>query len=178
MPLRRLISRDRPEWGPEEPERVRRELLSRLDPWSYWVAALSDDEAGDFAVVGTTGGFDIAVCGLAGSFNVEGDRATVGETPIRGLKELHSEARRLKAKLGNAEVYSGVAPVVCLSRATAGAPISVRGVRVVALVDLIPEITRRERMLVPNRAQKGAEALGTVLRSGLLAGPEAEGDEE
>jgi len=178
MPLRRLIVRDQPEWGPEEPERVLRELLSKLDPWSYWVAALSEDQAGDFAVVGTTGAFVIAVCGLAGPFNVEGDKATVGGAPIRGLREIRSEARRLKAKLGNAEVYSDVTPLVCLSRAAAGAPIAVRGVRIVALVDLVPEITRRERALLPNRAQRGAEALGTVLRSVRGGQPVSEGDEE
>ena len=178
MPFRRLISRDRPGWGPEEPERVRRKLLSRLDPWSYWVAALPAEGPGDFAVVGTTGAFLIAVWGLEGPFHVDGDKATVGGEPIGGLKEIRSEARRLKGKLLDAAVFAEVSPVVCLSRATAGAPLTVRGVRILGLADLISEITRRDRVLLPNRAQHGAEALGTVLRSDLVAGPNAEGGEE
>jgi hypothetical protein len=178
MPLRRTISRDSPGWGPEELQRVRRVLLARLDPWSYWVAELPNEASGDLAVVGTTGAFVIAVCGLAGRFHVEGDRATVGGRPIRGLKGLRSEARRASGRLANAEVYSDAAPVACLSRAAAGAPIDVHGVRILALADLVSEITRRERVLQPSRARKGAEALGTVLRSELggLAAPGAEKD--
>jgi hypothetical protein len=178
MPLGRVLSRDRPEWGPEEPERVRRELLTRLDPWSYWIAALPAAGPGDFAVVGTTGAFVVAVWGLAGQFHVDKDRASVGGKPIGGLREVRSEARRLKAKLADAAVFSDVSPIVCLSHATAGAPLTVRGVRIVGLADLISEITRHERVLLPNRAQRGAEALGTVLRSARGGQPTSEGDEE
>lgn len=174
MPLKRSLSRNRPEWGPEEADRVRRELLARLDPWSFWVAVLPEGESADLAVVGTSGAFAIAVCGLAGALHAEDDKLTVGGRPVRGLKEMRTAARRTKGKLLDAAVFTDVVPIVCLSRAAAGAPLTVRGVRVVGLVDLVAEITNRERALLPNRAQRGAQALGTVLASGQGARPEVE----
>jgi hypothetical protein len=49
---------------------------------------------------------------------------------------------------------------------------------VVGLVDLVQEITGRERTLLPNRAQRGAQALGTVLSSGQGARPQVEDSQE
>lgn len=173
-----MLARDQPEWGPEEIERVGRELLARLDPWSYWLAVLSADAFGDFAVVGTTGAFLVAVCGLEGPFHAEGDRLTVGGRPLGGLREARGAARRAKAKLHDAAVFTEVRPLICLSRAIAGAPLSVRGVRVVGLADLVSEITSRESTLVASRAKRGAEVLGRVLSTGTGARSEREGEGE
>jgi hypothetical protein len=174
----RRSSRDRQEWGPEEGDRVRHQLLARLDPWSYWVAATPEGEFADFAVVGTSGAFAVAVCGLQGAFHADGDRLTVGGRPVVGLREIRGSARRMRGKLSNAAVFADVTPIVCLSRAAAGAALTVRGVRVVGLVDLVQEITGRERTLLPNRAQRGAQALGTVLSSGQGARPQVEDSQE
>lgn len=128
--------------------------------------------------MGTTGVFLVAVCGLDGSFHAEGDRLTVGGRPLRGLREARGAARRTKAKLHEAAVFTEVRPVICLSRAIAGAPLSARGVRVVGLADLVSEITSRESTLLEGRAKRGAEVLGRVLSAGQGARAKREDESE
>jgi hypothetical protein len=159
---------------PEEVDRVRRELIARLDPWSYWVADPASDVPGDLAVVGTTGGFLILVCGHDGYLDARGERLFVDDKPVHGFRDVKVGARRMRSKLAGRAVYTEVVPMICLSRARAGASRTVKGVRVVRMEDLITEVAGREKMLSANRAQRGAEAVGTVAATGQGALPDVE----
>jgi len=153
------LQRALPEGGAEDAARLGREL-SRLDPWSYWVVPLPRERVGDFLVVGTTGAFLVAVCGSEGRVSGNGSRVKVGRRPVRGLSRVRRAARRLRGRLAQVAVYTEVEPVVCLTRAVAGAPRRVRDVLVVGLPDLVREITGRPKALVPSRARRAAESLG------------------
>ncbi len=162
-------------WGPEETDLVLREL-ARLDPWSFWIARVRADEVGDVVVVGTTGGFLIGVCGLEGYLLAEGDRLTVDGKPVDGIRELRKAARNAHHRLGAAAVFTDVVPILCLTRAFAGAPRTVKDVRVLRAEDLVGEIVNRERTLRSNRAEKGARILGDPLPRQQGARPDV-GDE-
>lgn len=170
----RSLRDPRPDRVPEEVDRVRRELIGRLDPWSYWVAAPSPDVPGDLAVVGTTGGSLILVCGFEGYLDARGDRLFVDGKPLGGFREAKIGAKRMRSKLAGRAVYTEVLPMICLSRAVAGASRTVKGVRVVRMEDLASEIAGREKTLSANRARRGAEALGTVAVTGQGARPDVE----
>lgn len=148
--------------GAEDVRQVLREL-ARLDPWSFWAARMREDEVGDVAVVGTTGAFLISVFGFEGYLGGEGERLTVGGRPIGGLRGLRKAARKAGHHLGAAAVFTDVVPIVCLTRAVAGSPRTVKGVRVMRLEDLVGEIVNRERSLRPSRAEKGVRVLGDPL---------------
>jgi hypothetical protein len=163
--LRRLLG-DEPQWDPRDVDRVQRELLTRLDPWSYWVVRLPDTESAQLAVVGTTGAFAIAVNGLEGYLEAEGERLSVGGQRVRGFREVRTAARRIEGRLAAAATFTDVVPLLCLSRAVAGGPRTARDVRVVRLEDLAGEIGGRARALHPNRAKRGAVSLGGVVTSG------------
>ncbi|MFB3738831.1 MAG: hypothetical protein ACE14W_07675 [Candidatus Velamenicoccus archaeovorus] len=155
-------------------DRVRRELIARLDPWSYWVVDPAAEVGGDLAVVGTTGGFLLAVCGLDGYLEAGGDRLSVDGAPVLGFREVKAGAKRVRSMLAGRAVFTEVVPMICLSRAKAGTSRTVRGVRVVRLEDLASEVAGREKTLSANRAQRGAEAVGTVVASGQGALPDVE----
>ncbi len=162
MPLRELLQRARPDAAAGDVARLARDL-SRLDPWSFWVVPTEPEEIGEFTVVGTTGAFLVAACGLEGYVSGDGARLGVAGRPVRGLVEVRRAARRQRGRLASAAVFTEVEPVVCLTRAVAGAPRRVRGVLVLPLADLVRGITDREKVLLPNRARRGAESLGLVL---------------
>jgi hypothetical protein len=174
MSLSGMLRGPRPDREPEEVERVRRELIGRLDPWSYWVAKPAPDVSGDLAVVGTTGGFLILVCGYEGYLDAQDDRLTIDGKRVRGFREAKVGAKRMKSKLAGRAVYTEVVPMICLSRAVAGASRTVKGVRVVRLEDLAADVAGREKTLSANRAQRGADAVGTVVVTGQGARPDVE----
>jgi hypothetical protein len=165
----------RPEWGPEEPDRVIREL-GRLDPWSFWVARVRDGDAGDLAVVGTTGAFLISICGLEGYLAEERGRLAIGDRPLTGIREIRRAARSAEHRLGASAVFTEVEPIVCLTRAVAGRSRTTRGVRVVRLEDLVGEITSRPRTVRAERAERGAAVLGDVIHK--ANGVRAEDDDQ
>ncbi|HZD80149.1 MAG TPA: hypothetical protein VE646_08935 [Actinomycetota bacterium] len=156
---------------------MRRELVGRLDPWSYWVVDLGHELPADLAVVGTTGAFGILVDGREGYLEADGGKLSVDRRPISGFRDAKTAAKRLRSRLGQAAVYTEVVPMICLSRAVAGASRTIRGVRVVRLQDLAGEIAGREKSLSANRARRGAEALGSVVATGQGARPEVEDPE-
>lgn len=159
MPLRELLQRARPDAAAGDAARLAREL-SRLDPWSFWVVPTAPEEIGEFTVVGTTGAFLVAACGLEGYLSGDGGRLDVAGRPVRGLVEVRRAARRFRGRLASSAVFTDVVPILCLTQAAAGAPRIVRGVLVVSVVDLVREITDRERVLLPSRAMRAAESLG------------------
>lgn len=145
--------------------------LARLDPWSFWAVAL-EDEGADYAVIGRTGAFAIALVGLEGYVEPSRRGLRVGEVELGGFREIARAARRLHGRLLRASAFTDVEPVLCLTRAVAGAPRVVRGVRVVRVADLATEIVGRAHALDPSTARRAAESLGRVLRGGAGA-PEA-----
>lgn len=150
-----------PSVQPADAARLRRELL-RLDPWSFWTVEIESDAT--FAVLGVTGAFAIAPCGLGGYLVAEGRKLLVDGVPVGGFRELRRVAKRLRGELiGIGASSRGVVPVLCLTRAVAGAPRDHGGVRVVRARDLAREITDRERVLDPSTAERLASRIGRVL---------------
>jgi hypothetical protein len=142
-----------------------RTALARLDPWAFWSVRLEGDLGADYAVVGTTGAFAIAICGLEGYAEPAGDGLHIGGAKVTGFREVKQAARSLRGRLLRASVFTAVEPIICLTRAVAGTSRTVRGVRVVRLEDLPAVIGGRQRTLDQGTARFGAEALGTVLPS-------------
>ena len=148
--------------GADDVERVLREF-ARLDPWSFWVARVREGDVGDVAVVGSTGAFLISIFGFEGYLGGKRERPTVDGRPIADLRGLRKAARKAGQHLGASAVFTDVTPMVCLTRAMAGSPRTVKGVRIVRLEDLVGEIVNRERSLRPSRAERGARVLGDPL---------------
>jgi hypothetical protein len=136
--------------------------LARLDPWSFWAApAGSDEEVAAVSVAGVTGVFLIAVVPLEGYLSVEGRRAAVDGVPLRGFRGVRKQARRLLERMRAGHVFiDHVEPIICLTRAAAGAPRSMRGVTVLAREHLSSHIAGRQRILIPNQAKKAARVIG------------------
>lgn len=135
--------------------------LERLDPYTFWI--LPRDGAADFVVVGTTGAFLIAAVPMLGTADVHRGRLQVDGAPLSGVRRLRAEAKRLQLTLSEVTVPVRVEPVFCLTHATAGAPRSDRGVRVVHRRDLAKDMADRPHILPRLRAQRGARALGMHL---------------
>lgn len=165
MALRRRPPRARP--SPED-HRLARAELARLDPWSFWAVAL-EDEGVDYAVLGRTGAFAITLVGLEGYAEPSRQGLRIGDVELGGFREVSRAARRLHGWLLEASAFARVEPVLCLTRAVAGGPRTVRGVRVVRLADLAAEIVGRPHAMDPSTARRAAEALGPVLRGGAGA---------
>lgn len=166
-------------WTHGDPDRRQRDAgrvareLRRLDPWSYWIVPAPAEEFGDFIVVGTTGAFLVMVVPTDGYAETTGRKLKVEGKKVAGLPALRRSARRIRGRLAVSSVFVEVEPVACLTRAPAGAPRTVGGVRAVPVPELVHDITRREKVLLPNRARKGAESLGLAIQ----AKPELEGTE-
>jgi hypothetical protein len=160
-------------WGEEDHRRLRA-ALAKLDPWSFWCVALEPGHGAEYAVVGTTGAFAIAICGLEGYLEPEGDRLRVGHAEVGGFREVKRAAKAVKNRLLGASTFTEVEPVICLTRAVAGTSRTVRGVRVVRLEDLHLEIADRERGLDMGTARRGAEALGRLIPSASATGSDEE----
>lgn len=170
MPLFRRARRPTPTEGDH---RVLRSALGALDPWSFWAVRLDDGDV-DYAVLGTTGAFAVAIVGLEGFAEPSGNGLRIGGAEVGGFREVVRGARRLHGRLLEASVFADVQPVLCLTRATAGSSRSIREVLVVRLEDLAAEISGRPRSLDPGTARRAAEALGPVLRSASGGRPDVE----
>jgi hypothetical protein len=165
--------RSTPPAGPEDVAVLRRVLL-RLDPWAFWAVELEPASGASFAVLGVTGAFAIAACGLEGYLVVEGRRFLVDGRAIGGFRDAKRAAKALRGRLINiGSANTDVTPVIVLTRASAGAPRERRGVLVLRPEDVVPAITRRERVLDPSTAERLARQLGPV-----VAGPVDPREEE
>jgi hypothetical protein len=133
--------------------------LGRLDAYSFFVLP-GHDWSADFAVVGTTGGFLVLVCDLAGVARVGGWRPIVGSEPVTGVRRLRAGARRFTARLADAAMFATVQPIVCLTDAIAGPPVDGTGVRFTTVEDLAHEVSARPAANSHSRAQAAARALG------------------
>lgn len=144
-------------------EPLRREL-QRLDPWAFWAVELDPRFGAPFGVLGVTGAFVVAACGLEGYLVAEGRRLLVEGARVGGFREVKRAAKRVRAALiGIGASSEAVVPMLCLTRAVAGAPRDHAGVRVIRPQDLLPEITNRDRTLDPSTAERLAGRLGRVL---------------
>ncbi len=157
----------------EEDRRLLREALARLDPWTFWSVPLAGAGA-DFAVVGTTGAFAIAICPLEGYAEPGRRGLSVSGVEITGFKEATRAARKIHGRLLEASTFAHVEPMLCLTRAVAGSSRTIRGVRVVRLEDVATDIGGRARTLDPTTAKRGAEALGKPIASSSGPRPEVE----
>ena len=155
----------------DEDHRLLRSALGALDPWSFWAVRLDDPDV-DYAVLGTTGAFAVAIVGLEGFAEPSGDGLRIGGVEVGGFREVARGTKRLHGRLLEASAFADVHPVLCVTRATAGSSRTVRGVRVVRLEDLAAEIAGRPRSLDPSTARRAAETLGPVLRG--ASGPRPE----
>lgn len=138
--------------------------LARLDAYSFWtVPAGALSKAGDVIVVGTTGVFLVAAWPAPGAFSLSRGRPVVEGRPIPGIRALRGDAKRLGAKLSSASVTGSVTPVVVLTNGVVGMPREVRGVRVLALADLVKDLAARPRALELMRVQRAARVLGVEI---------------
>lgn len=137
--------------------------LAMLDPFSFWVVPADLRSAGDLIVVGTTGAFLIQVCDRKGKFGLSGGIPAIEHRAVPGLRGVRVAARHVRATLGRASVFVDVEPVVCLTDAVMGAPVTAKGVRFLHARDLATDLSARPRILEQGRAQRGARALGVKL---------------
>jgi hypothetical protein len=134
--------------------------LGTLDPVSYWTVPAGDGSSGDVVVAGVTGVFLVAAYDRDGVFTADRGKGRVDGKAIPGLRGLRKDARKLAAALTDAQVFADVEPIVCLTRATIGAPRTVDGVRIVGLAGLTKDLTSRPTRVQHARAQRVARALG------------------
>jgi hypothetical protein len=137
--------------------RVTKEL-GRLDPWTFWTVPVGDD----LVVAGSTGVFLVRVEEQEGTLEARGRRISIGAVRI-SLRGLRAAAKRLGSTLTGGSVFIEPEPVLCLTRATTGAPRTVAGVRLVHVDALAGDIARREKVLPPTRAQRAARLLGMTI---------------
>jgi len=157
------IRGERPvEWPREHHDLVRKEL-AKLDPWSYRVAVMDPSIGAEYAAVGSSGAFVIAISGAEGYVEPKGSGVTIDGQPLKGVRRVAKAAKKAKGLLLDKHVFVDVVPILCLTKAAAGVSRTVSGVRVVRLADLASEISRRPRTLEVDSAKKGAAALGKVL---------------
>ncbi|HEY7668158.1 MAG TPA: hypothetical protein VIE12_08550 [Actinomycetota bacterium] len=134
--------------------------VGTLDPVSFWTVPAASASSGDLVIAGVTGVFLVAAYDREGVLTVDRGKPRVDGKPIPGLRGVRKDAKRLGSTLTAAQVFADVEPVVCLTRATVGAPRTVLGVRVVGLGDLTKDLTRRPTRIQHARAQRVARALG------------------
>jgi hypothetical protein len=132
--------------------------LGRLDAYSFFVLPGQEWHA-DFAVLGTTGAFLVAVCDLPGVAHV-GRRPTIGDAHVPGLRKVRAGVRRLSGRLVSSAMLGQIEPIVCLTEAIAGPPVAAAGVCFVKAADLARYISARPRVQSHTRAQAAARALG------------------
>jgi hypothetical protein len=136
------------------------EELGRLDPWNFWFALPPDPGLGDAVVVGVTGGYLIRVDDRPGYLTVDGSKASIGSARVTGLWSHRRAARRLGRWFTGRNVFVDVDPVLCLSRANAAGPRTVRGVTIVAREHLSSALASGEQRVAQLHAKKAAKALG------------------
>jgi hypothetical protein len=132
--------------------------LGRLDAWSFWSVPRMDH----VVVAGTTGVFLIVPEIREGLLEVDGRGLVIGGEDIR-LRPIRTAAKRLRNELGSGAVGAEIEPVLCLIRATTGAPRAVQGVRIAPIGTLAADIARREKVLPPVRAQRVVRTLGMTV---------------
>ena len=132
--------------------------LGRLDAWSFWIVP-GDDHV---VVAGTTGIFLVVPEAGEGIVEADGRRVQVGGRPVR-VRPVRAAARRLRSQLGTGAVGARIEPILCLTRATAGGPRDVGGVRIVPVRGLAADIARRDKVLPVTRAQRVARTLGMTV---------------
>ncbi len=137
--------------------------LGRLDPWSYWTIPVGSRDPGDLIVVGATGAYLVFVDETGGYLEMKGRSATVGGRTLKGFRGMRKAAIAVGRKLSAATVSVQVEPILCLTMATAGAPRTVKGVRLVQNSDIAADISKRPRKLEVPRAQRAARVLGMQL---------------
>jgi hypothetical protein len=158
---------------PEDEARLAR-LLLRLDPWAFWSVALEPGAGASFAVLGVTGAFVVAPCGLEGYLVAEGRHLLVDGVRVGGFREVVRAGRALRGKLiGIGASTEQVTPLIVLTRAHAGGPREHAGVRVLRPDDVVPTITARDHVLDPSTAERLAGRLGPPLTRPGPDGPEA-----
>lgn len=136
--------------------------LRRLDAYSFFVLPAQEWHA-DFAVLGTTGAFLIAVCDLPGVAHIGGRRPTIGDEHVPDLRKLRAGARRLSGRLVNGAMFASIEPMVCLTQAIAGPPADAAGVRFVKVGDIARDISARPGVQSHTRAQAAARVLGVTV---------------
>ncbi len=136
--------------------------LRRLDAYSFFVLPAQEWHA-DFAVLGTTGAFLIAVCDLPGVAHIGGRRPTVGDSHVSNLRKLRAGARSLSGRLVNGAMFASIEPVMCLTEAIAGPPAEAAGVRFVKVSDIARDISARPGVQSHTRAQAAARVLGVTV---------------
>lgn len=130
----------------------------RLDAWSFWSVPAADH----VVVAGTTGVFLVVPDIHEGYLEATGRRVRIGPERIR-LGPFRTATARLRDRLGSGAVGVDIQPVLCLTRAAAGAPRTVQGVRIVTLDGLAADIARREKVMQPVRAQGVVRMLGMTV---------------
>jgi hypothetical protein len=136
--------------------------LRRLDPYSFFPLP-GQRWGGLFVVVGTTGSFLIGACDHQGVARIEGLRPTVGSHGVGGLRKLRRGSKALERKLVAASMPGEVVPMMCLTHAIAGPPVTTAGVRFATVRDLAKDISARPSVQANTRAQSAARALGVQL---------------
>ena len=136
--------------------------LGRLVAYSFF-ALPAEEWHGDFAVLGTTGAFLIAVCDLPGVAHFGGRRPTIGDAHVPGLRKLRAGARRLSGRLVNGAMFARIEPMVCLIEAIAGPPAEAAGVHFVKVGDIARAISARPRVQSHTKAQAAARVLGVTV---------------
>jgi hypothetical protein len=155
MPLFRVA----PPPDPEDVTLLARELR-KLDPWAFWPVELDPRRGASFAVLGVTGAFVAAPCGLDGYLVAQGGKLLVDGRRVGGFRDVKRAARFVHGKLlGIGAATSTVVPMLVLTRARAGAPREHAGVRVLRPEDLLPAITAGEHVLDPSTAERLANRL-------------------
>ena len=137
--------------------------LAKLDPFGYWTVPTGSGSRADVVVAGVTGVFLIAAYDRPGVMTVERGKPRVAKKAVPGLRNLKKDAKGLAAVLTASQVFAQVEPVVCLTRATVGAPRTVGGVRVVGVDALTKDLTGRPATVPHARAQRVVRALGMRL---------------
>jgi hypothetical protein len=134
--------------------------LGTLDPVSFWTVPAGTGSSGDLVVAGVTGVFLVAAYDRPGVLTVDRGKPRVDGKVVPGLRGLRKDARKLAAALTDAQVFADVEAVVCLTRATVGAPRTTGGVRVVGVDGLTKDLAARPTRVQHARAQRVARALG------------------
>src|SRR5438093_8169291 len=93
------IRGERPvEWSRDHHDLVRKEL-AKLDPGSYRVAVMDPSIGAEYAAVGSSGAFVIAIYGVEGYVEPKGSGVTIDGRPLQGLRRVAKAAKRAKGFL-------------------------------------------------------------------------------
>jgi hypothetical protein len=131
--------------------------LRTLDAFSFWVVPTA---AGDTVVAGTTGVFLVRELDASGVALATPSGVRLNGRRIRGARGVRASAKTVSRAMTRAAVATSVEPIVCFTSALAGPPVSLRGIRYIAVKDLAADLAGRPAVLSRERAQRAARALG------------------